>query len=203
MFRPIPRCSVFPGFCICHCSLNLRFLTPSFSESKIDKEDVNIITDEFIPETTPFSESMIEIEDANVITDESIPEMDKSMPEKEDSDPPTPTCQYIMETEEPSQDERASLSGTRPTRYMMEIDDCLPEYCMNCPLWKPFSPQNFCWLKFRCKVRVLVEKKYFEWFILASVFLSSFALVSCKILPFRKLSQLRKDVALLCEKNQH
>lgn len=86
-----------------------------------------------------------------------------------------------MDTEEPIPEQGASLSATKPTRYMMEIDDCLPEYCMDCPLWKPFSSRRFCWLKFRCRVRVLVEKKYFEWFILATVFLSSFALVSCTI----------------------
>lgn len=59
----------------------------------------------------------------------------------------------------------------------MEIDDCLPEYCVGCPLWKSSSSRHFCWLKFRCRVRVLVEKKYFEWFILATVFFSSFTLV--------------------------
>ena len=64
-----------------------------------------------------------------------------------------------------------------PTRYMMEIDDCLPEYCVHCPLWKPVVPRHFCWLKFRCRVRFLVERKYFEWFILATVFCSSFTLV--------------------------
>ena len=72
-----------------------------------------------------------------------------------------------------------SLSKPLPTRYMMEIDDCLPERCVNvdCPLWKPLSKRHFCWLKFRCRVRVFVEKKYFEWFILATVFMSSFTLV--------------------------
>ncbi|XP_074632379.1 sodium channel protein 1 brain-like isoform X4 [Acropora palmata] len=64
-----------------------------------------------------------------------------------------------------------------PTRYMMEIDDCLPEYCLHCPLWKPVVPRHFCWLKFRCRVRFLVERKYFEWFILATVFCSSFTLI--------------------------
>ena len=71
----------------------------------------------------------------------------------------------------------AGMQPPRPTRYTIEIDDCLPEYCVDCPLWKPFSPRHFCWLKFRCRVRFLVEKKYFEWFILATVFFSSFTLV--------------------------
>ncbi|XP_068729717.1 sodium channel protein 1 brain-like [Montipora capricornis] len=71
----------------------------------------------------------------------------------------------------------AGMQPPRPTRYTIEIDDCLPEYCVDCPLWKPFSPRHFCWLKFRCRVRFLVEKKYFEWFILATVFFSSFTLI--------------------------
>ena len=104
---------------------------------------------------------------------EPIPEKDADM----SSTPPSP---YIMETEEPIPGHGAAgLSVTRPTRYMMEIDDCLPEYCVDCPLWKPFSSRHFCWLKFRCRVRVLVEKQYFEWFILATVFFSSFTLVCC------------------------
>ncbi|XP_078349240.1 sodium channel protein 1 brain-like [Oculina patagonica] len=114
-------------------------------------------------------ESKIDVENENIITTEPLPE--------ENDDPPTPSGQYIMETEETIHDRSPNLSATRPTRYMMEIDDCLPEYCMDCPLWKPFSPRHFCWLKFRCRVRVLVEKKYFEWFILATVFLSSFTLI--------------------------
>ena len=117
-----------------------------------------------------FSESKIDLESENIITTENAVEKD-SAPST------TTTSQYIMGTEEPISEQGASLSATRPTRYMMEIDDCLPEYCMDCPLWKPFSSRRFCWLKFRCRVRVLVEKKYFEWFILATVFLSSFALV--------------------------
>lgn len=118
-----------------------------------------------IPNT--FVESKIDVDKESIITTEPMPEKDADLP----------TRQPIMETEEPIQDKGASLSATRPTRYMMEIDDCLPEYCMDCPLWKPSSPRHFCWLKFRCRVRVLVEKKYFEWFILVTVFFSSFALV--------------------------
>lgn len=121
---------------------------------------------------TNFSESKIDLESENIITTETAVEKD-SVPST------TSTSQYIMGTEDPISEQGASLSATKPTRYMMEIDDCLPEYCMDCPLWKPFSSRRFCWLKFRCRVRVLVEKKYFEWFILATVFLSSFALVRC------------------------
>ena len=117
---------------------------------------------------------LIDIENENIITTETAVDKD-SVPST------TTTSQDIMGTEDPIPEQGASLSTTRPTRYMMEIDDCLPEYCMDCPLWKPFSSRRFCWLKFRCRVRVLVEKKYFEWFILATVFLSSFALVGYTI----------------------
>ena len=117
-----------------------------------------------------FSESKTDLESENIITAEPVVE--------KESTPSTPTTsQYILDSEDPISEPGATLSATKPTRYMMEIDDCLPEYCMDCPLWKPFSSRRFCWLKFRCRVRVLVEKKYFEWFILATVFLSSFALV--------------------------
>ena len=121
-----------------------------------------------------FSGSKIDLESENIITTDTVVEKD-SAPST------TTTSQYIIDTEDPISEQGASLSATRPTRYMMEIDDCLPEYCMDCLLWKPFSSRRFCWLKFRCRVRVLVEKKYFEWFILATVFLSSFALVSYTI----------------------
>ena len=94
----------------------------------------------------------------------------------------TLTTGFAMDPEDRTVPENGTgLSTPLPTRYMMEIDDCLPEYCVDCPLWKPFSPRHFCWLKFRCRVRVLVEKKYFEWFILATVFFSSFTLV-CRII---------------------
>ncbi|XP_031570121.1 sodium channel protein 60E-like [Actinia tenebrosa] len=61
-----------------------------------------------------------------------------------------------------------------PKRYIIEIDDCFPQCCMIC--YCP-SGQHFCWLKFRCRVRCFVEHRYFEWFILFTVMISSFILV--------------------------
>ncbi|XP_048586594.1 sodium channel protein 60E isoform X3 [Nematostella vectensis] len=61
-------------------------------------------------------------------------------------------------------------------RYIVEIDDCFPECCMNaCGCTS--GQQHFCWLKFRCRVRCFVEHRYFEWFILFTVMVSSFTLV--------------------------
>ena len=59
------------------------------------------------------------------------------------------------------------------------IEDCLPEHCacVDCQLWRPLSTESISWLKFRGRVRIFVEKKYFDWFILFMVFLSSFMLV--------------------------
>ena len=63
-----------------------------------------------------------------------------------------------------------------PPKYIVEVDDCLPECCM-LPV---FSRQHFKWLKFRCSIRCLVEHKYLEWFILFTVMFSSFVLVRTK-----------------------
>ena len=63
-----------------------------------------------------------------------------------------------------------------PPKYIVEVDDCLPECCM-LPV---FSRQHFKWLKFRCSIRCLVEHKYLEWFILFTVMFSSFVLVRKK-----------------------
>ncbi|KAJ7374231.1 hypothetical protein OS493_007307 [Desmophyllum pertusum] len=60
-----------------------------------------------------------------------------------------------------------------PKRYIVEVDDCLPECCM----FSVSSSQHFKWLKFRCSIRCLVEHKYFEWFILFTVMFSSFVLI--------------------------
>ena len=59
------------------------------------------------------------------------------------------------------------------------IEDCLPEHCacVDCQLWRPLSTDSISWLKFRGRVRIFVEKKYFDWFILFMVFFSSFMLV--------------------------
>ena len=59
------------------------------------------------------------------------------------------------------------------------IEDCLPEHCacVDCQLWRPLSTDGISWLKFRGRVRIFVEKKYFDWFILSMVFFSSFMLV--------------------------
>ena len=76
-------------------------------------------------------------------------------------------------------DAGTSAPDSSPGKMEINVDDCLPEYCtcVGCPLWRPLSTHNVCWLKFRGRVRIFVEKKYFEWFILASVFFSSFTLV--------------------------
>ena len=60
-----------------------------------------------------------------------------------------------------------------PKKYIVEVDDCLPECCM----FSMSSRLHFRWLKFRCSIRCLVEHKYFEWFILFTVMFSSFVLV--------------------------
>ena len=59
------------------------------------------------------------------------------------------------------------------------IEDCLPEHCacVDCQLWRPLSTDSISWLKFRGRVRIFVEKKYFDWFILFMVFFSSFMLL--------------------------
>ena len=123
------------------------------------------------------------------LSDRDIDEKDSNtskdivrMPENNSNCSPSGTLTMGCKIEPEERDipeKGASLSKPLPTRYMMEIDDCLPECCVNvdCPLWKPLSKRHFCWLKFRCRVRVFVEKKYFEWIILATVFLSSFTLV--------------------------
>lgn len=125
------------------------------------------------------SGSILELEDSNTVNN------DEDFPRNGADFSPSGTLSrgHKMERDDRINPENGIPMPTPlPTRYMMEIDDCLPEYCMDCPLWKPFSPRHFCWLKFRCRVRVFVEKKYFEWFILLTVFLSSFTLV-CLVTP--------------------
>ena len=62
-----------------------------------------------------------------------------------------------------------------PDRYIVEIDDCLPECCM---CYSCSSRGHFKWLKLRCRVRGLVEHKFFEGFIIVMVIFSSLVLVS-------------------------
>lgn len=128
------------------------------------------------------SDCILEIEDSNTLSNEL------QNPHEEDANfSPSGTLTKGCKIERDDRiipENGAGISTPLPTQYMMEIDDCLPEYCVDCPLWKPFSPRHFCWLKFRCRVRVLVEKKYFEWFILATVFFSSFTLVCWVLLHF-------------------
>ena len=61
-----------------------------------------------------------------------------------------------------------------------EVEDCFPECCVSlltsCACCKTFRCDW--WLKFRWRTRMLVEHRYFEWFILFTVLLSSFVLVS-------------------------
>ncbi|CAH3016377.1 unnamed protein product [Porites evermanni] len=80
------------------------------------------------------------------------------------------------------------------------IEDCLPEYCacVDCQLCRPLSTESISWLKFRGRVLIFVEKKYFDWFILFMVLFSSFMLISLACLfenknlsVFRSLRTLR------------
>ena len=66
------------------------------------------------------------------------------------------------------------LPKRTPKRYIVEVDDCMPECCM---IPAVSSNENFRWLKCRCSIRCVVEHKYFEWFILFTVIFSSLVLV--------------------------
>ncbi|RMX45224.1 hypothetical protein pdam_00020953 [Pocillopora damicornis] len=78
-----------------------------------------------------------------------------------------------------------------PKKYIVEVDDCLPECCM----FSMSSRLHFRWLKFRCSIRCLVEHKYFEWFILFTVMFSSFVLIFEDIhLPERPLLAKALDI---------
>ncbi|PFX17439.1 Sodium channel protein type 4 subunit alpha B [Stylophora pistillata] len=60
-----------------------------------------------------------------------------------------------------------------------EVDECFPEFCMSpltsCACCKKITCNN--WLLFRWRTRTLVEHRYFEWFILFTVLISSLVLV--------------------------
>lgn len=79
-----------------------------------------------------------------------------------------------------------------PPKYIVEVDDCLPECCM-LPV---FSRQHFKWLKFRCSIRCLVEHKYLEWFILFTVMFSSFVLVRKKMNLILHFLPRKKDLCI-------
>ena len=61
-----------------------------------------------------------------------------------------------------------------------EVEDCFPECCVSpltsCACCKTFRCDR--WLQFRWRTRMLVEHRYFEWFILFTVLISSLVLVS-------------------------
>ncbi|KAL9954360.1 hypothetical protein ACROYT_G041885 [Oculina patagonica] len=60
-----------------------------------------------------------------------------------------------------------------------EVKDCFPEICVSpltsCAVCKNLSCRS--WLLFRWRTRMLVEHRYFEWFILFTVLISSLVLV--------------------------
>ena len=63
---------------------------------------------------------------------------------------------------------------------LAEIDGCFPEWCLlpftSLPCWDDMQWSR--WLKFRWLTRQMVEHRYFEWFILLTVLVSSLVLVS-------------------------
>ena len=124
------------------------------------------------------SESVIDMENPNATTnDDTILENGSN---SSSSDTQIIGCKIDREDGSIAENGAGTSTPVSSSDTMeINVDDCLPEYCacVDCPLWKHLSTHNFCWLKFRGRVRVFVEKKYFEWFILATVFLSSFTLV--------------------------
>ncbi|KXJ05965.1 Sodium channel protein 1 brain [Exaiptasia diaphana] len=71
----------------------------------------------------------------------------------------------------------AGIGGNRKNRPVGEIviTECFPEFLM-----APFDclPLTcYWWLRLRARVRFIVEHRFFEWFILSLVFISSFVLV--------------------------
>jgi len=76
----------------------------------------------------------------------------------------------------------AGIGGSKKNRPVGEIviTECFPEFLM-----APFDclPLTcYWWLRFRGRVRFFVEHRFFEWFILSLVFISSFVLVSLSII---------------------
>ena len=66
-----------------------------------------------------------------------------------------------------------------------EVKDCFPECCVSpltsCAVCKNTSCNS--WLMFRWRTRMLVEHRYFEWFILFTVLISSLVLVRFSFYP--------------------
>ena len=78
-----------------------------------------------------------------------------------------------------------NMQGKAPVQNA-EVNDCFPECCVSpltsCAVCKNTSCNN--WLLFRWRTRTLVEHRYFEWFILFTVLISSLVLVrSCCCFP--------------------
>lgn len=71
-----------------------------------------------------------------------------------------------------------SIQG-KASVQVMEVNDCFPECCVSpltsCAVCKNVSCNR--WLMFRWRTRMLVEHRYFEWFILFTVLISSLVLV--------------------------
>lgn len=114
-----------------------------------------------------------------------------------------------------------NMQGKAPVQNA-EVKDCFPECCVSpltsCAVCKNTSCNG--WLMFRWRTRMLVEHRYFEWFILLTVLVSSLvlvrfpffpkshsgmALVSCRLCFPLKSSSLRSSpggIALCCASSQ-
>ena len=66
-----------------------------------------------------------------------------------------------------------------------EVKDCFPECCVSPITSFPVCKNASCnsWLMFRWRTRMLVEHRYFEWFILFTVLVSSLVLVRFTFYP--------------------
>lgn len=78
-----------------------------------------------------------------------------------------------------SREPSPNMQGKAPVQHA-EVKDCFPECCLSpltsCAVCKNTSCNG--WLMFRWRTRMLVEHRYFEWFILFTVLVSSLVLVS-------------------------
>ena len=82
-----------------------------------------------------------------------------------------------------------NMQGKSPVQNA-EVKDCFPE-CFVSPLTSCAVCKNTScnsWLIFRWRTRMLVEHRYFEWFILLTVLVSSLVLV--RVALFAKISFL-------------
>lgn len=77
-----------------------------------------------------------------------------------------------------------NMQGKAPVQNA-EVKDCFPECCVSpltsCAVCKNTSCSD--WLMFRWRTRMLVEHRYFEWFILLTVLVSSLVLVRFAFFP--------------------